>query len=154
MRTRTLLLLAAACGLVILLAGGLKLFQVATDPDEVEALAWGRETVIGDMTVAVDAIDAGSTGDDTLDDTLDITVVTVRLGGVAGADALAGWRLWADGATPRRPLESDERTTCDTLDVPAVGTASCDIAFESVATVQGVIYVRAGEQRQWSGRAP
>jgi hypothetical protein len=144
MRTRTLLLLAAACGLVILLAGGLKLLQVATDPDEVETLAWGTEAVIGDMNVAVDSIDTST----------DVTLVEVRLGGVVDADAIAGWRLWADGATPRRPLEDDERTTCDTADVPGTSLVGCTIAFESVDTVQGVIYARIGEQRQWSGAAP
>ena len=141
MRTRTLLLLAAACGLVILLAGGLKLLQVATGPEEVETLSWGDEAVIGDMTATVESIAESG----------DVTLVDVRLGGAEGADALAGWRLWADGATPRQPLDDDDRTTCDTAVVPASGTVACAIAFESVDTVQGVIYVRVGEQRQWAG---
>lgn len=141
MRTRTLLLLAAACGLVILLAGGLKLLQVATDPEEVDTLAWGDDARIGDMTVSVDAIDTSGA----------VTLVQVRLGGVEGADAIDGWRLWADGATPRQPLGDDERTTCDTVEVPAAGMAPCTIAFEAVDTVQGIIYTRVGEQRQWAG---
>lgn len=143
MRTRTLLLLAAACGLVILLAGGLKLLQVATDPEEVDTLAWGDDARLGDMTVVVDAIDISG----------DLTLVEVRLGGVEGADAIDGWRLWADGATPRQPLDDDESTTCDTVEVPATGMTACTIAFESVDTVQGVIYTRVGEQRQWAGTA-
>lgn len=142
MRTRTLLLLAAACGLVILLAGGLKLVQVATDPEEVDTLAWGESAVIGDMSVVVDAVDVSG----------DVTLVDVRLGGVEGADATAGWRLWADGATPRQPLD-DDRTTCATAEVPAEGLVACSIAFEGVDTVQGIIYTRVGEQRQWSGSA-
>lgn len=143
MRTRTLLLLAAACGLVILLAGGFKLLQVASDPDEVAALAWGDDARIGDMTVAVDSVTVEP----------DRTLVAVRLAGVEGADAIDGWRLWADGARPREPLEDDDATTCDGLEVPATGGIDCVIAFEGVDTVQGVIYTRIGEQRQWVGSA-
>lgn len=143
MRTRTLLLLAAACGLVILLAGGLKLIQVAQEPDEVDTLAWGDDTSIGDMTVVVESVE--------VDD--DATIVNVRLGGVDDADASDGWRLWADGATPRQPLVDDERTTCDDQPVPVEGMMTCAIAFDAVDTVQGVIYLRLGEQRQWVGTA-
>lgn len=140
MRTRTLLILAAVCGLLILLAGGLKLFQVASDPAEVETLAVGDETPIGDMTVAVTAIDR----------TADATVVSVRLSGVPDADAVAGWRLWGDGAaTPLEPQRVDE-TTCDDTPVPATGSLECVLVFAPVDTLQSVIYLRAGEQRQWA----
>ena len=140
MRTRTLLILAAVCGLLILLAGGLKLFQVASDPAEVETLAVGEESLIGDMTVAVTAIDR----------TGDATVVSVRLSGVTDADAVAGWRLWGDGAgTPLEPLRVDE-TTCDDAVVPATGAIECVLVFSAVDTLQSVIYLRAGDQRQWA----
>ncbi|MGA0329709.1 MAG: hypothetical protein ACO3NB_06540, partial [Ilumatobacteraceae bacterium] len=62
MKTRTLLLLSVACGLVILVAGGLKLLQVATDRTEVQVLSIGQTSRIGDMTVRVDALDVGSEG--------------------------------------------------------------------------------------------
>lgn len=140
MRTRTLLILAAVCGLLIVAAGGLKLFQVATDPAEVTTLAVGESTRIGDMTVSVDAIERN----------VDTTVVRVRLSGVPDADALAGWRLWGDGATtPLEPQRVDE-TTCDDQPVPAAGDLSCVLAFAAVDTLQSVIYLRAGEQRQWA----
>jgi hypothetical protein len=140
MRTRTLLILAAVCGLLILLAGGLKLFQVASDPAEVETLAVGEETLIGDMTVAVTAIER----------TADATVVSVRMSGVPDADAVAGWRLWGDGAsTPLEPQRVDE-TTCDDTPVPATGSLDCVLVFSAVDTLQSVIYLRAGEQRQWA----
>lgn len=139
MRTRTLLILAAVCGLLILLAGGLKLFQVASDPAEVETLDIGEETLIGDMTVAVTALDASG----------DATVVSVRMSGVPDADAIAGWRLWADGTSPLEPLRVDE-TTCDDEPVPATGSLDCVIVFDAVDTLQSVIYLRAGDQRQWA----
>lgn len=140
MRTRTLLILAAVCGLLILLAGGLKLFQVASDPAEVETLAVGEESLIGDMTVAVTAIDR----------TADATVVSVRMSGVPDADALVGWRLWGDGAgTPLEPQRVDE-TTCDDEPVPAAGALDCVLVFAAVDTLQSVIYLRAGDQRQWA----
>jgi hypothetical protein len=140
MRTRTLLILAAVCGLLILLAGGLKLFQVASDPAEVETLSVGEETLLGDMTVAVTEIERRA----------DSTAVSVRMSGVPDADAVVGWRLWGDGArTPLEPLRVDE-TTCDDSPVPATGTLDCVLVFAPVDTLQSVIYLRAGDQRQWA----
>ena len=41
MSTRKLVLTALVCGIAIILAGGFKLLQVATDAPRVEVLAWG-----------------------------------------------------------------------------------------------------------------
>ena len=140
MRTRTLLILAAACGLLILLAGGLKLLQVSTDPPEVTTLAIGESSRIGDMTVAVTAVEQRD----------DATVVEVSLSGVAGAEAIDGWRLWADGSGTLLDPQRVDETTCDDVVVPETGTVKCTLVFDGVETIQGVIHLRAGEQRQWA----
>lgn len=140
MRTRTLLILAAVCGLAILLAGGLKLLQVSTDPPEVTTLAIGESSRIGDMTVAVNAVDQRE----------DATVVDVSLSGVAGEEAIDGWRLWADGSGTLLDPRRVEETTCDDVVVPETGTVECTLVFDAVDTIQGVIHLRAGEQRQWA----
>ena len=140
MRTRTLLILAAICGLLILAAGSLKLLQVANDPAEVVTLALGEDSRIGDMTASVRSIDRVD----------DVVLVEVRLQGVDGADAEQGWRLWGDGAAePLVPLV-DGRNSCADATVSVDTALDCTLVFDSVDTLQSVIYLRAGEQRQWS----
>ena len=56
MKTRNLIILSICCGLIILLAGGLKLFQVATDRAEVPVNELGTSATIGDMTATVIAM--------------------------------------------------------------------------------------------------
>ena len=57
MKTRNLILLSIGCGLMILLAGGFKLFQVATDRTEVPVNKLGVAAMIGDMTTKVTRIE-------------------------------------------------------------------------------------------------
>ena len=52
MKTRTLLLLAVTCGLVILLAGSFKLFLI-TEKSPPAHLSVGQSGTIGDMKVTV-----------------------------------------------------------------------------------------------------
>lgn len=140
MKTRTLLLLSVACGLVILVAGGLKLFQVATDRTEVPVLAIGESTRIGDMTVRVDALVVGASG----------TEARVAMSGVAGATAVDGWRLLGDGEVVE-PFTTAGDGLCDArTEVPTAGELECTVRFTSVETIQAVAYTRAGEQRQWA----
>ncbi|MEN9802888.1 MAG: hypothetical protein RLZ37_2013, partial [Actinomycetota bacterium] len=87
MKTRTLLLLSVGCGLLILLAGGLKLFQVSSDRTEVPVLELGATALIGDMSVSVVSIADGPDG----------TRVVVRMAGVAGETVVEDWRLLGDG---------------------------------------------------------
>jgi len=156
-KTRTLLLLSVACGLLILLAGGVRLLQVASDDPAVPVLSLGEVATIGDMTVSVSAIDPDG----------GVVTVLVSMSGVPGESALEGWRLLGDGQVSE-PLggdpfggsdeSSDESsdefpndTACtrDTV-LPDADTLRCSVRFGSVETVQAVAYVRAGEQRQWA----
>lgn len=142
MKTRTLLLLAFACGLAILVAGGIKLFQVAKDAPRVDLLTYGEPGQAGDMHVVVSAVDTSG----------ELTLVHVSMRGVEGADALAGWRLRADGKV-REPvaLPVDAGTPCTTT--MADTDLDCVVAFPHTDTLQAVVYLRAGAQLQWAPAA-
>lgn len=140
MKTRTLLLLSVASGLLILVAGGFKLLQVATDRTEVPVLSIGESSRIGDMNVRVDSLDVGAAG----------TEARIAMSGVPGAIAVAGWRLLGDGEVVE-PFTTVGDDVCDArTEVPVTGEIVCTVRFTSVETIQAVAYTRAGEQRQWA----
>jgi hypothetical protein len=131
MSTRKLILLSLVCGLVILLAGGIKLLQVATDDASITVLAVGDEARVGDMSARVTAVGRTATA----------TVVTVDLVGVAVEEASAGWIMLGDGSRLEPtsvcgPTAVDERR-------------QCRLEFDPVERVQAIAYARGGEQRQW-----
>lgn len=139
MSTRKLILAALLCGLLIVVAGGIKLFQTVRDGNEVSLLALGEPTTLGDMTVRVDAIRITS----------DRTLVDVALIGVDDANALAGWRLLAGGkiALPvSLPVGSGTECTSTKRDAESV----CTVAFPVSQGTRTVAYIRAGIQRQWA----
>jgi hypothetical protein len=138
MKTRTLLLLAVTCGLVILVAGSIKLFLL-TDASPPAHLSIGQTTKIGDMTVTV--LSAKRTNE--------LTLVSVRL---VGADDSNGAATWVFGAG----------TTANLLPVPPPGTAgpacgatkatvptTCVLAFRSTDPSGVLRYERAQEHRYW-----
>ncbi len=139
MSTRKLILTALLCGIAIMIAGGVKLFQVSSDESEVQVLALGTKATLGDMTVSVTDI---SDTDDTL-------LVSVTMVGVDGADAQEGWRLLADGqVTEPIALPDGVGVPCDT--VTRSEPMSCTIAFVRVESSPVVAYLRTGQQFQWS----
>jgi hypothetical protein len=142
MSTRKLILTALLCGLAILIAGGVKLIQVANDEVEVQVLALGDEATLGDMTVSVIEIDRRA----------EATLVTVTMKGVDLADGAAdGWRLLADGRV-QEPAGDTTANGCTT--VSADSSTRCTVGFEAVESAPTVAYVRAGEQRQWAAATP
>ena len=142
MKTRTLLLLSVGVGLLILLAGGVKLLQVATDRTEVRVLDLDESAVIGDMTVAVQSVSQ----------TADGTLVEISMSGVAGEAVIEDWRLLGDGSVIEATGASGDDRFCSSRTlVPDDGsTVRCTLRFAAVETVQAVAYTRAGEQRQWA----
>ena len=141
MKTRTLLLLSVGCGLLILLAGGIKLFQVASDRTDVPVLALGDEALIGDMTVVVTAFESTPAG----------VEVSVEMSGVSGAAVLEGWTMLGDGELSD-PSAAVAEGACDgsTL-VPGNGeTVRCVLRFPVVEAEQYVAYQRGGELRRWA----
>ena len=140
MSTRKLVLSAIVCALVIILAGGAKIFQMSRDTITVELFALGTERSLADMTVTVDSISQNA----------DATIAHVTMVGVEGADATEGWRLLA-GGTVLSPIALPVGTLgvpCATTTVDVV--ASCDMAFPASEGSVTIAYLRAGLQSQWS----
>lgn len=141
MKTRTLLLLSVGCGLLILLAGGIKLFQVANDRADVPVLGLGDEARVGDMSVVVNAIRADPSG----------VEVDIEMAGVAGATVLDGWSMLGDGELSE-PSAAVAEGACDgSTVVPDDGSAvRCTLRFPVVEAEQYVAYQRGGELRRWA----
>jgi hypothetical protein len=152
MKTRTLLLLSVGCGLLILLAGGAKLLQVATDRTEVPVLKFGELAQIGDMAVRVIDITGNSLDDPPSNSTGNGTLVEITMSGVPGAPVIDDWRLLADGKVfPASGANGDDEFCAASTRVPDGGTeVRCVLRFPAAETVQAVAYTRAGEQRQWA----
>src|SRR3954467_2305925 len=87
MRTRTLLLLAIGCGLVILLAGGIQLLRVSGQEQTSTLLRQGETGTAGDVAVEL----ASPTVEPSQ------LVAVVRLGGVDDPHGLDGFTLVAPG---------------------------------------------------------
>lgn len=139
MSTRKLILAALFCGLLIVVAGGVKLFQTVRDGNEVPLLAIGESVTLGDMTVRVDGVRISS----------DRTLVDVVLIGVEDASAVDGWRLLAGGEITEPvslPVGSGTECTTTKRDVESI----CTVAFPVSHGTRTVAYIRAGEQRQWA----
>lgn len=143
MSTRKLILTALVCGLLIVVAGGVKLFQVARDEPTVTALPLGDEATVADMNVSVEEVDQQ----------VGATFVTVRMSGVEEADATEGWRLLAGGKV-LSPLQGDDPPPGSPLCVrtSAQRATTCVVAFEATTGSVTVAYLRGGAQSQWAPR--
>jgi len=141
MKTRTLLLLSVGVGLMILLAGGVLLFQLANEQAAVEPAAIGEPVEVGDVDVTVTGFDADTA----------VLAVDVDVGGVD--DDIDSFRLLT-GDRRLEPISSpaDGRCTEITVDVQ-----SCRIEFD-LSSAEGsnrVLVLRRGdEQRNWVLSAP
>lgn len=139
MSTRKLILAALLCGLLIVVAGGIKLFQTVRDGNEATLLALGESVTLADMTVRVDGIRITS----------DRTLVDVALIGVDGESALTGWRLLAGGKISQPvSLPVGSGTECTTTKRDS--ERACTVAFPVSQGTRTVAYIRAGVQRQWA----
>jgi hypothetical protein len=136
MKTRTLLLLALACGVAIMLSGAVLLFQLSAQDEPDPATELGVEATAGDMTIVV-AESAESAG---------TLRVTVRIGGVDDPDGAAGFRLIAAGR-PIAPEAGDGTCAATTV---AAGT--CELRFD-VAAADGasrvLFYDRGDDSVRW-----
>ena len=134
MRTRTLLLLAIACGLVILLAGGIQLLRVTGQQQTSTLLGAGEPGTAGDVTVV---LESSSTDDSEL-------VAKVRIGGTDDPDGLDGFTLVGPGK-----VVAVTSSTCDGI---TVALRDCDLTF-ATASMQGtsrqLIFHRADDQLRW-----
>lgn len=136
MKTRTLLLLALACGVAIMLAGAVLLFQLSTQDDVEPPVALGTEAIIGDMAVVVDAAtESGGALD-----------VTIQIGGVDDPDGAAGFRLIASGRAVE-PIAGD-----DVCGATTVAVTTCTLRFD-VSAADGasrvLFYERGDDGVRW-----
>ncbi len=138
MKTRTLLLLALACGLAIMLAGAVFLFQLAGQDDVSEAVPIGEAVEVGDLTVEVEAADESG----------GILRVGIRVAGVDDPDGAAGFRLIASGR-PIAPTDTDAPDACTATTVAEI---VCVVRFD-VSSADGssrvLFYERGEEQARW-----
>lgn len=136
MKTRTLLLLAVASGLVILVAGSIKLFLIADEKPPAH-LAVGEGDTIGDMTVTVLSVDR-------IDGE---TYIGVRLEGVDDPDGATSWVLGVVG-DQLRPLAPPPSVGPACGATSAAAPTDCVLAFRTDAV--GVLtYGRADETIRW-----
>jgi hypothetical protein len=140
MKTRTLLLLSVGVGLMILLAGGVLLLQLANESAAVEPAEVGEAVEVGDVDVVV----FGAREADTFS-------VDVELGGVD--DDLSGFTL-ATGDRRLDPLTAPADGRCTEIIVVA---QRCRIEFDTSAAdgSNRVLVLRRGdEQRNWVLETP
>ncbi len=156
MSTRRLILASLLCGIAILVAGGLKLFQTTADGNRVDAalLGVGEAASVAGLDVAV--VDVARTDLATL-----VTVTMSRDDTALGSDAapndgttevVTGWRMLADGAltSPRDVDAADVGTTTNDCDaIPATGSVTCVLDFGVANGTPTFIYSRDGSQAQW-----
>ena len=134
MRTRTLLLLAVACGLVILLAGGIQLLRVGGQEQTATLLAPGEPGKAGDATVELVSWSANGSQ----------LVAIVHIGGVADPDGFAGFTLVAPGT-----VVAASSSTCDGI---AVVETDCSLTFDTTGmpgSSRQLIFHRADAQLRW-----
>lgn len=138
MRTRTLLLLSLACGLAIMGAGAVFLFQLSNSDELADPIALGEAAEVADMEVTV--LDA--------DESDGILRVTVRIGGVDDPDGADGFRLIASG----RPVPPEPVSGSDGCGATSVEADACVVTFDtSVADTASRIlfYERGDESVRW-----
>lgn len=145
MKTRTLLLLALACGVAIMLAGAVFLVQLSNQEDAEPPVELGVAAVAGDMSVTVD--DAVE-GDGVFD-------VTVRIGGVDDPDGASGFRLLAAGEplTPADPGDmAGEGTVPEQCGATTVAERTCVVRFDiggRAASARVLFYERGDVILRW-----
>ena len=129
MRTRTLLLMSVACGLAILLAGGLQLLRISgSEPSGV--LGVGERGQAGGAVVVVTAFDEQP----------DLAVVSVVLSGVDDPDGLLGFALRA----PNAVVAPTDRSTCTGFTVEACYGDFSGTAFDVGSADEQVWVARKG----------
>ena len=134
MRTRTLLLLAVACGLVILVAGGVQLLRIAGQDEPAPAAQIGEPVRVGDLTVTVDGYAERG----------DRAVVELSLGGVDDPEGTIDFRLVVPGES-LAPVE-------DACGGTTLVERACSLTFElgdTDGSSRVLLYRRGDEQARW-----
>ena len=130
MKTRTLLLLAVGCGLIILVAGSIKVFLIADDKSASNLTVGGSGEVNG-MTVTLESVRR----------TADQTLVSVSLIGVDDPYGAESFDLGTiDGhLKPKAPSPGDGDPCAATLKQTLT---RCVLAFDTTVVPSVLIYQR------------
>lgn len=138
MKTRTLLLLSVGTALMILVAGGVLLFQLSGQNTATKSTPLGSAVQVGDAQIVV----SGSSRDG------DVLRVDVEVGGVADEQGIETFAL-VTGDQRLEPLSAESPGRCTAI---TVGPQRCSIDFDVSASegTSRVLVVRRGEeQARW-----
>jgi len=142
MKTRTLLLLAVSCGLIILVAGGIQLLRLADHSSSTPDLRIGSTATAADFVVTVvSATEANQQ-----------MRVVVRTKGVDDPAAYNGFQLLAPPLSLHPVATTGDPQRCSAA---TVAEQTCTLVFDTSAAEQGatarVLLLRRGEdQHRWS----
>jgi hypothetical protein len=137
MKTRTLLLLALACGVAIMAAGAVFLVQLSSQEQAEAPIPIGETAAVGDMRIVVDdAVERSGLLD-----------VTITIGGVDDPDGTSDFRLIAAGRAARPEPEGEGLCAATT-----VSEQRCVIRFD-VSGAEGdsrvLFYERGDDRARW-----
>jgi hypothetical protein len=137
--TRKLIIASLVCGLLILVAGSVKLLQTATDVREPPTLLRiGGTATVGNLVVTVDDIRTSR-----VESLVDVTMQFDNSVSIDQGDVVAGWSMLANGRiTSARP-----ESVC-------IGEASelrCTLQFGEAIGTPTIVFARNGEKAQWLG---
>jgi hypothetical protein len=123
---------------MIMLAGAVFLFRLASQDDVVEPVAIGDDAEVGDMVVAV-------VGSGERDGVLE---VEVSIGGVVDDDVTDAFRLIASG----RAVGADDAATSDACGATTIEPRRCVVRFD-VSAADGssrvLFFERGDESARW-----
>jgi hypothetical protein len=135
-RTRTLLLLAIACGLAILVAGAVLLLRLVNQ-DDAEVSDVGAAVHVGDMVVTVEHVDEKP----------DVVLVDIEIGGVDDPEGASAFRL----VVPGEVLLPDA-TAGNHCGATTVALQPCTLAFRltgDAGSSRLLLYQRGDERARW-----
>jgi hypothetical protein len=135
-RTRTLLLLAVACGLAILVAGAVLLLRL-DQSDSSNAVDVGSIVKVGDMAVTVEHVDEQP----------GVVLVAIEIGGVDDPAGTEAFRL----VVPGKVLLADG-TAGDHCGATTVRVQPCVLAFRLPAgagSSRVLLYQRGDQRVRW-----
>ena len=138
MKTRTLLLLSVGTALMILLAGGVLLFQLSGQETTSQATPFGEEAAVGDARVTV--LDTDLVGE--------TLIVSMEIGGVDDVDGIDSFRL-VTGDRQLSPLATADGDLCEGI---TAEPTRCRVEFdvgEADGTSRVLIMRRGEEQATW-----
>ena len=137
MRTRTLLLLAVACGLAILAAGVVQLLRIANQDEAAAVVPIGQAVQVGDMSVTVEDVSERPGR----------VLVDVEIGGVDDTNGSEAFRL----VVPSGALLADP-SAGNHCGATTVQVQPCTLAFrvdDDAGSSRVLLYQRGDERVRW-----